>query len=489
MPKAMTKAALAGLACLATVTAGTLSPAASVTTTVTKQAAPASAKAAKPSVTRFGYNATVFGTKVVLDGVEIRSLKDALVNRPCTRRTGLESTSSSLLSTDVLPEELRNIVDFSLSTSTTKTYRDAAKGTYGIRATNTLGDLSLGGELLGQPTPQVVIKGLESVADSFYTSGAAKGTGAFGYQTSFGYEGLALKLTEDDPISTSLQSLFDILGVDPADAVNEFVAVPLDALLQVISQLPLEIPGLGSISLGQARGHSTDHTSVSEAYALKIVLEGVESAGVPPTTLQLGRAISNISEPVKAGVFRSRMSALEANVGGLLRVGGIDQRTLPCEGTGGEVVTHTVARAGVPQVLALSDITYQYKGVQQGKKANGFVSTTIGEVRLLQANVVLQGIKSRVSVKSLAPNTRVTSTAKATVAKLLIGGEEVALPAAGKWMKFEDSTGQIGRLRMNVLDPAADSFFGKHLTGVQIVLPGTDTTIDLGIANGEIFFR
>lgn len=495
MPKAMTKAALAGLACLATVAAGTLSPAVSVTAAPHHQPAaktkpgPA-AKAAKPSVTRFGYNATVFGTKVVLGGVEVRSLKDALVNRPCTRRTGLESSSSSLLSTDVLPEGLRDIVDFSLSTSTTKTYRVHSLGIYGIRATNTLADLSLGGEVLGAPTPQVVIKGLQSVADSHYGgNGAAKGAGAFGYDTSFKYQGLALKLNEDDPISSSLQTLFDILGVDPIEAVNEFVAVPLNALLQVISTLPLEIPGLGSISLGKATGATTAHGAVSEAYALKIVLDGIDALGVPETTLQLGRAISNISEPVKAGVFRSRMSALEANIGGLLRVGGIDQRTLPCEGTAGKVVTRTVAKAGVPQVLALSGVKYQYKGTQKGKRANGFVSTTIGEVKLLQANVVLKGVTSRVDMLSRTPNSRVVSKARTTVGKLLIGGEEVSLPALGKWLKFEDSTGQIGRLRVNVLDPAADGFFGKHLTGVQIALPGTNTTIDLGIANGEIFFR
>lgn len=170
-------------------------------------------------MTWVGYNATVYGTKVVLGGVEIGSLKDALVNRPCTRRTGLDSTTSSLLSTDVLPEALRDIVDLSASTSSTSTYRDAARGRYGSRAINTLADLSFGGTVLGQPTPQVVIRGLKSVADSFYSDRAAMGAGAFD-RTSFGYEGLALKLTEDDPISTSLQSLLDVLGVDPVGIAN-----------------------------------------------------------------------------------------------------------------------------------------------------------------------------------------------------------------------------------------------------------------------------
>ncbi len=494
MPKALTRAGIAGLACLATVAAGTISPTASL---AAAPAAPASAaakqgpSAAKPrqDVTRFGYNATVYGTKVLLGGVEVRSLKDALVNRPCTRRTGLSSTSRSLLSTEVLPQELRNIVDFSLSTSRTQTYRKAGQGRYGIRATNTLADLSLGGEILGRPTPQLQIQGLRSVADSFFDGRAQRGDGAFDYRTSFGYQGLALKLNEDDEVSESLQSLFDILGVQPVDAVNDFVAVPLDALLQVISTLPLEIPGLGSISLGSARGRSTDTGAVSEAYALKVTLEAVDSLGIPPTTLQLGRAISNISQPVNAGVFRSKMAALEANIGGLVRVGGVGQRALPCEGTKGRVVTTKVERAGVPQVLALSGVTYRYQGRQRNERARGFVSTTINEVRLLQTDVVLKGVTSRVDLSSRRPNARVASTATTTIEHLLIGGEEVELPRPGAWLSFEDSSGQIGRLRTNVLDSSANGFFGKHLTGVQIALPGYNTTIDLAVANGEVFFR
>ncbi|CAN5594565.1 hypothetical protein BH11ACT8_BH11ACT8_21840 [soil metagenome] len=489
MPQAMTKAALVGLACLATVSAGTISPAASMTSSaVSKQAAPA-AKKAKTSVTRFGYNATVFGTKVSLGGVEIRTLKDALVNRPCTRRSGLESTSSSLLSTDLLPGALTDLVDFSLSTSSTQTYRRAGRGLYGIRAVNTLADLTIGGEVLGVKTPAFKIKGLQSVADSFYDGKADGGNGAFKTKQSFGYGGLQLVLSDEDQISQTVSTLFGILGVDPVATLNQVVEVPLTALLGVIGTLPLELPGLGSISLGSARGKTTDHGAVAEAYALKIKLDGNDAAGIPATLLQLGRAISTISEPVKAGVFRSKMSALEADIGGLLSVGGVGQRTVPCEGTDGKVVTSRVARAGVPQVLSLNGITYAYKGVQNGQRARGFVSTTIGEVKLLQAGVVLQGISSRVNLRSNKPNSRVRSTASTKVAKLLIGGEEVSLPALGKWLSFKDSTGQTGRLRLNVLDPTANGFFGKHLTGVQIALPGTNTTIDLGVANGEIFFR
>ncbi len=358
-----------------------------------------------------------------------------------------------------------------------------------MRGVNTLANLSLGGELLGQPTPRLVLKGLQSQADAFFNSKANRGNGGFGFRQSFGYEGLELQLTEDDPVSETLQTLFDILGVDPVDAVNEAVAVPLNALLQVIGSVPLVIPGLGEIALGQAYGKKTANSADSEAYALKITLEGIPSLGIPATTLQLGRALAQISRPVQFGVFRSKMSALEANLGGLLKLGGVGQRALPCHGTNKRVVTSKVAAAGIPEVLSISGVEYKYKGAQQGKAANGFVQTTIGKIKLLQANVVVEGLVARVDLKSAKPNHRVTSVPSVKIGRLLVNGEEVTGLGFGKEVDFQDNTGQRGSLIMGFLDPLVDPFFGKHLSGLRIKLPGTNTGIDLAIANGEVFFR
>ena len=254
--------------------------------------------------------------------------------------------------------------------------------------------------------------------------------------------------------------------------------------------MPLVIPGIGEIALGHSAGKKNANSAQSEAYALKITLDGITSAlGIPSTTLQLGRAISNISRPVTAGVFRSKMSALEANIGGLLKLGGVGQRALPCEGTGNKVVTQKVLAAGIPEILSIAGIEYQYKGVQKGKAANGFVQTTIGKIKLLQANVVIEGLVSRVDLKSAKPNTRVTSVPSVKVGRILIGGEEIQVPGFGQTVKFEDSTGGEGILTLGVLDNLVDPFFGKHLSALRIQLPGTNTGIDLGIANGEVFFR
>ncbi|WP_370247856.1 hypothetical protein [Nocardioides sp.] len=481
MPQVFTRAAIAGVAAVATLAAGGLAPveAAPAAKPAPRAAAPAN------SLTPFGLNATVFGTKVVVGGVEVRSLKDALINRPCTRRTGLETENQSLLSTEVLPDALRDIVDFSLSTSKTQTYKDAARQRTGIRASNTLASLSLGGEVLGVQTPRVVLEGLTSVVDSFYNAKTKK----FGQTNSFGFGDLRLELSSEDQISQTVDSLLELLGIsDATDAIGEVVDVPINALLEIIGSVPLELPGLGSISIGKSTGRTWKNGAVAEAYALKIQLDEIPQLGVPTTILQLGRANSIISRPVPAGVFRSKMSALEANIGGVLRLGGVGQRSLPCEGTSGKVVTSKVASAGVPNVLSLSGIEYAYKGVQQGKKATGFVQTTIGKIDLKVADVVIEGLVSRVNLSSSRPGARVTSEALTKVGRVLINGNPIDL-LPGQTQEFTDASGQKGFIRRAVLTGGGDGFFGKNLTGIQIDLPGALSTVDLGVANGQVFFR
>ena len=492
VPASRARATWAALACCATVVAGTVGTVASSSSATTSDApASSSSRSERPALSPFGFNANSYGTKVLVDGVEVRSLKDALINMPCTRRTGLSTSRDSLLSTSVLPEDVRDLVDLSLSRSTTTTYRSGARN--GVRAVNTLGTISLGGTVGGVATPRVVIKGLSSVADSFHDAKAAQGKGRFGYRDSFTYDGLALELPDDNPVSSSLDSLLGALGLDSQN-LPDVINVPVRVLIDTLSDLTggaLVIPGLGSISLGQSSGGASSDGSHAEAYALKISLAN-DQLGLTPTALQLGRASSVISRPVEAGVFRSKMTALEANLGGVLRLGGIGQRSLPCEGTGGKVQTRRVASAGIPQVLDLSGIRYRYRGQQEGRRATGFVETTIGRIDLATAGIVVSGLTSRVDLSSRKPNKRVGSRATTTVGSLLIGGKSVDVRKLAKGLAFTDTTGQRGFIQSNVLSAGSNgkkAFFGKQLTGLRVQLPGTNSTIDLGVANGEVFFR
>ena len=124
-------------------------------------------------------------------------------------------------------------------------------------ARNVIADITLGGTInvLGNPvsTPVLKIVGLQSVADSWNDSTANGGKGKFGHAESFGFGGISLELPEGTPIPPEVQSLLDI--ITQAIPVNQIVNQLIDLLESVGT---LEIPGLGTISLGHTTGKATD---------------------------------------------------------------------------------------------------------------------------------------------------------------------------------------------------------------------------------------
>ena len=86
------------------------------------------AERASSKVTDLGYKATVYGTKLLVDGVEVRNLKDAFAQQRCTRQVGLEEVASSVLS---LPDN--PLIRGGLTKSYTQTYKkDGVQGVRGL---------------------------------------------------------------------------------------------------------------------------------------------------------------------------------------------------------------------------------------------------------------------------------------------------------------------------------------------------------------------
>jgi hypothetical protein len=452
-------------ACAAGITAVGLAPTAA-------QAAERS-PSARPAVSGFGYQANLFGTKVLVNNVEVRNLREADLQMPCTRQVGVSRVSKS---TGSLPID-NDLIQVAVSRSTSKTYRNAAKGIYGVRAVNTIGDISLGGTLGGVPTPRVRIQGLQSVADSFFSGLANRGKGAFKYDASFKYQGLRIDLPEGNPVSDSLEELFAALGVDPDDFYDA-VNVPVATLVDVLKSVgTLTIPGLGTIALGQNSGYTTAFAANSQAYALKISVDP-EADGVDETRLQLGRARSRISRPVPAGVFRSIMTAMEVNaLNGAVRLGGISQKSIPCEGTRGKTMNIRTASASVVHEqlgIALKGMRYTYRGAQKGKTGRGFTSSSIDQVSLKvpgTLDVVIKGLSSRVSVLSRDPDERVVRQTRTTFGSILVNGRRV-FPQPNKPVRFDG-----GIIRMLVQEES--NRWGAKVTGLSIQLTQLDVKVDL----------
>jgi hypothetical protein len=437
--------------------------------------APAVAKqghAAKAGgITKFGYKSNVFGTKVVVNGVELRNLKDALAVQKCTRMLRGEVVKGSALSTDNVLPIGNDLIHISPSTSKTLTYREGK--TMGVRGTNTIADIKLGGTIdVGGTTvntPVLVIQGLQSVADAFNTAGK------FGHAESFGFGGISLEIPEGDVIPPEVQDLLDIIQDNLP--INQTVNEVIDLLESVGT---LVIPGLGTIALGHTSGRATAHNAEANAYALKIQINNPQDDS--KTVLQLGRATSKITDGVESGVFRSTMSALDLQIGDLVQFAGVSPQNIPCNGTNGVTKTQNIGKASVLGLVSLSGVKYSWMGKQlPGGKAVGFVQSDISSVEIPAADLVIKGLTSRVDLKSNGLNQKVDRKVSTKFASIKLGGKDVNL-APGQSKSFDG-----GVIRYQVVQNS--DFYGTEVRALKITLFDENVVLTLGESAGRIFFK
>lgn len=430
MKKSLKRAVAVSAVCAAGL-AGTLG------TTGTATAGESAGKASSGAVTGFGMKALAYGTKLNVGGIDVKSLKDAKIVSACTRQAGVYNDNYSVLSTEQikailgesLPVDIAELVHLSASSSFTETYEEGA--VTGVRAVNLLGDIQLGGEVIQDISlPTIKLVGLKSVADSFYDPADSDGDGKkFGTAESFTFGGLTIDLPEDGVVGETLQTLFDIIGVEP-DMVTEPVNATVNQLLAALQEVSttlgldnLEIPGLGTIGLGKSFRKVTDGFAASGASALEISVnpENVQNGDV--ALLKLGNAQSRIAAPASSGVFRSTIMGLDFKALPLtedlelLHMGGIGTESIPCEGTDGKVVTKAIqGDRTIPLGLSngidlgvakLSGLEYSYMGEQlAGGRAKSMAQSKLGTLTLPAFGLEITGLSSKLNLRSqLVPGT------------------------------------------------------------------------------------
>jgi hypothetical protein len=463
------KAVAASAVCALALAGGVASNASAV-------ARPGHSAAKAGAITQFGYKANVFGTKVVVNGVELRNVKDALAVQKCTRQLRGETVKGSSHGTDTLPIG-NDLIRISPSTSKTLTYRDGDR--FGIRGTNVIADIKVGGtvDVLGTPvtTPVLKIEGLRSVADSWNDTKANGGKGRFGHAESFGFGGISLQIPEGGAIPPEVQDLLDIIqdNLPVTQTVNQVID-----LLETVGTI--EIPGLGTLALGHTKGRATDHNAEANAYALKIQVDNPQDGS--KTVLQLGRATSKITDGVESGVFRSTMSALDLQIGDLVQFAGVSTQNIPCSGTKGQVRSHKVGAASVLGLVNLTGVKYSWMGKQKPKgKAKGWVQSEISRVEIPTAQIVIDGLLSRVDMKSKGLNQKVRRKVTTSLGSVSIAGTPISL-APGQSYAFEG-----GNMRYQIVQN--DDFYGTEVRALKITLFEENVVLTLGQSAGRIFFK
>ena len=351
----------------------------------TTAAVPASGQAASAAgrqMSDYGYKGTAVGVKLFVNNVQALTTKDAVAPLRCTRMTGRNVHEVSTLSAPDNP-----LVHLSTSTSDTVSYRDG--GRYGVRAVNSLGDITIGDPSQEIPTPVVTLKGLTTTADAFHTADG------YGHEETIDYEEFGIQLPGEEEVPPELQGLLD--------AIDDGVGQVIDVLAQ--APTPIEIPGLGTIALGRLKGVSKAHSSESDVAALEFVI----TASGENQKLQLGHTRARIGGPTPGGVFRSTSMPLDVKaLDGTVHLGGVKPRTIPCEGTRGNVRTKHLdaASAVVPvgAVIGVTGVDYVFRGDQhRDGTAKGFDANRIDEASMLGGQLLITDIVARTDVATRSP--------------------------------------------------------------------------------------
>jgi hypothetical protein len=423
-------------------------------------------------LTDFGYRGDVYGVKLVTDSVEALNLKDAHAQQLCTRAVGQVVERQSVVSTPDNP-----LINISASTSRTETYADGS--THGVRGTNVIGDITIGGTVGPLTTPKLVIKGLETTAHAFHTPRG------YGHAESFTFASISLSLLDNTVVENLPPELQELLA--PLTPVTDTVFTGTQQVAQQVFQVlvdatkPIQVPGLGSIALGYKNGRANSNNAQSQASALRIEV----TAGDRRQLVELGTARVRMGGPAPVGVFRSGGTAMDYQaLQGALKFGNVQHKALPCQGSRGRTQTYKVPHASqlLPVPVLLDGVTYQVDGDQfRAKKvAKGWSRTAIGTVTIPTAQLVITDVSSRAAMRQKAGH-RVKSKISTAVGSITVAGQPVAIPEPGGVVDLPTGIGVIERQLVDT------GYRGSQVIGLRIKLFADAVVIDLARTAGRIY--
>jgi hypothetical protein len=438
------------------------------------QAATTDRAAKGTQLSDFGYRGDVYGVKLVTDSVEALNLKDAHAQQLCTRAVGQVVEKSSIASVPDNP-----LIRVSASTSRTETY--ASGDRHGVRGTNTIGDITVGGTVGPLTTPKLVIKGLQTTADAFNTPQG------YGHAESFTFASISLELLDNTLVQNLPPELQQLLA--PLDQVTDTVFTGTQTAAQQVFQVlsdvtkPIQIPGLGSISLGYKNGRANAYNAQSQASALRIDV----TAGDRRQLVELGTARVRMGGPAPVGVFRAGGTAMDYQaLQGALRFGNVQHKALPCQGSRGRTQTYKVSAASqlVPVPVLLDGVTYQVNGDQMAAKkvAKGWSRTAISSVSIPSAQLVISDVSSRAAMRQKAGK-QVTSKISTAIGSITVGGQVVPVPAPGEVVELPNGVGEIQRQLIDT------GYRGSQVIALRIKLYSEAVVIDLARTAGRIYAR
>lgn len=414
---------------------------------------PGAATAAGTFTSSYTFAAGSYGTQVDAQQVGLRSGPTSASGVGCTKQVPA-SSGNYVASVQVNPQ----IQADGVKTSNYTFSNDG--GNVGARSQSTIAGVALGNDQLG-----LSITGIHGLSTTYAT-----GTGALKAGSTFTFS--SIKPTGSQAGSLP-NPLLDLLNGPVNDVID-----------QLRNNQPIEVPGLGVIRLGDSTTRITSLAAEADQVGLEITLYGVDGAvgGGDDSVATLGSTSSRTSKASPDGILSGTAYGIIANAAdGTLKLGPQIRATLPCEGTGGQVRTSSVAQFDQAALnnLSLGGVQDRVYGAQDSGGVTGWTESRIASLDL----------GSDLHIDAITAQAMVTRTATGAIQRHVIhrignitaNGQSYTAPAPGQALVIP------GVARIEV-PRAINTATGVKVTGLRITLlsgSALNTVLNLAVTRAE----
>lgn len=410
----------------------------------------ASPAEAAVKTTKYAFYALGYGTSATAGQVALRSAPTAYSVMGCTRAAGLTRTNN-------LAQSVTGQSKVVAARSEQRTYLTKAGDTV-LTSSSTAASATLGSSALG-----IRITGLRSVATASATKkGRLHASSTFTFADITPVGPLVLPYPLDQPASVILK--------------------------QLATKGPITIPGVGILRLGAQEAATNATTARATGTGLQVHLFGADllNRTADDSDVVLIRTYARLNKAATRGVFTGGPWGVDASAaGGLAAVGRNPSAPLPCEGTGGRVVSSALAgldlaSRGQLDVNGLRNRIYGRQGVPK-KGQTGWTESTIADVNL--AGVLrVNGVRALAKVVR-TKNGRVATSSTQHIGSLSVNGTKRAAPSPGQSFVIP------GVAKVEVPKPVR-SATGIRVTALRItLLGGTAVRSVINLGNAEVNAR
>lgn len=439
-----------------------------------------------PTLEDYGFSARAFGTVARVDALGVKSGRTAPSYIGCTRRTGVHDVNSvAAVGED---EQISQAINIGAIRNVTDTFKDGPR--VGTIARSTIADLRLGMLNDGDTVnPHILIRGLTTTARAWVN----KRTDKFDGDAKFGTIEIIPRT------GTPLDDVLEQVG----GGINGLIEIITDPVLEAEAEQNgtrpdrvLTIPGLGEIALGNSTVNKKKRVIKSGAVALRVTLFGPDMTEntEDDVEVKVGRSRAFVYRDVPGGIMRGSAHPVEAEIlGGILTVGRIIHKPLPCNGTEGKVETDAIADAnlGNADMLEIAAARAEVFGLQKDSgAAKAWTLARVGRISIGGAEgLTINGpIVGKATVRTNRRGQIVQRSIKgSTLGEVLVGGESQGQFGPGDVETFEIPGGVL-KIEFFVRD---QSNRGLKVTALRLTLleAGGDeikSVVNLGVARAYI---